>query len=856
MVNTSLSFFFICSIYILYIILMSQFIPPINPLATLFHGSVTIESGCDVSNDIIGGGLYGFGDLYVSRQVQIGYNSTLSSINPSTGNLVVHGGLGVKENMNIALGLNVLGTTGNSTNLRETHIDTTWGPLTVSGGNAISMSVGDGISLVSTTSSISLSAGNVISIESGLNSATAIQITNKNAQGGIALLTGEASGYQLTTGSGGAYVMTSAGNITLTANNGNGTFTVNSSQANQNLTLNLTGDNDAGILLQSSGKNTTINAIEIKTLQTGGNIVLSNSGGNSNANIQLLAGSNGLIGTTNTGGAIQLTARDAASYFVVNSTTGSSGKDLLIGVTGIADNSLILESEGTNVDAIIMRNTYTTGSILIANSTAGSGGVSMFCGSQGLNANTLFGGINLTARGAPSSFINQTTSDNGQDLVICVKGKYNNAGIPTGATQSNKLILCSESVSGEAVSIRTSGGIYLMSQNQINIQTSDSTNGVNIGTTVNVPVKIGTANSTTTIQGNLDVKGTTTTYDSTIVQIKDNFIQVNNQPEGLSQLDGGLAIKRFQPAGEGTCGNLLGEIVKDMGEFSGNVVSVTTGSLSAVEVSIGTTDFNTSSNSYAGYWLKVVYSPNTMSGNYEYCWVRRIKSSISTTNTAVFTLYNTNDQTTILANPVPVEGLDLPSDPILFTQPMSPATLTFSIYPCHWILSMWDESNKEYAIVCANSLGEYTNVVEPHHYINLHVNNIKANVLTVNSINSLIADVQFTVQLPPNTTPVELDPQTSIPNPSQLGFQYPNYGVFMILVRPKIATGTSPYAIFVIGRRNDYMSCGQIARLISVKGLNGEMLNMDWPANSYPRLMYRPAPGTGTVDYTLKLISV
>ena len=75
---------------------MSQFTPPSNPLATLFHGTVTIEPGCDASSNPGDGGLYGFGDMFVSRQVQIGYNSTLPSLNASTGSLVVHGGIGVK----------------------------------------------------------------------------------------------------------------------------------------------------------------------------------------------------------------------------------------------------------------------------------------------------------------------------------------------------------------------------------------------------------------------------------------------------------------------------------------------------------------------------------------------------------------------------------------------------------------------------------------------------------------------------------------------------------------------------------------------------------------------------------------
>jgi hypothetical protein len=834
---------------------MSQGIPT-NPLATLFHGSVTIEPGCDYNTDA-SGGLYGFGDMFVSRQVQIGYHTSLQSSNHSTGSLVVHGGTGIYGHSNLLGILTVLTTS----NLQTTYIATNSGGVYISGGSGIEASVGSAISMITSTGDITLnSVTDRVILDSGEPGNNAITITASNAAGGIDVDTGTNSGMNISTGSLGLVGTSAQGPISLTAHNGNGSFIVNAGSDFKMLTLQMAGDHDTGILIDSASNNTSYKAIQINTSDEDGNIYITNmSTGNHAGEIQILAGSSGLTANTNTGGSITLLARNAASSFIVD--TIEANKNLTIAVTGATNSALILESEGTSGNAITIRNTDAAGSILVTNATAGSGGMSMYTGSGGLTAATLFGGINLTARGAASSFINQTTAETGQDLTICVKGVYSSAGVSTGATQANKLILCSESVAGDSISLRTSGGTYLSSQGQINIQSSDTTNGINIGTIGTIPVKIGTLNSTTTIQGNLDVKGTTTTYDSTIVQIKDNFIQVNNQPSSISNLDGGLAIKRYQPAGQDACGNLVGEIVKDIGEYSGTVTSVTSGNNSAVFVSIPGTDFSTSANTYAGYWLKVTYYDGSNPAN-NYCWVRRIKASTAEsgfeTSQQTFTLYNTIDQTGVLGNPVPVEGMDLPGDANLVNTPTNPATRTFSIYPCHWILSMWDESNKEYALVCANSLGEYTNVVEPHHYINLHVNNIKANVLTVNSINNLTADVQFTTQLTDNsTTPVTLNPATSIPTPIQLGYPYPNYGVFMILVRPKTNTNTSPYAIFVVGRRNDTTSCGQVARLISVKGTNGEMLDMDWPANSYPRLFYRPAPGgAGTIDYTLKFIAV
>jgi hypothetical protein len=834
-----------------------------TPLASLFHGDINIDEGCSPD-------LYGYGDLNVYRQAHIGTGRATESTDSSNGTLTVNGGLGVSQQTNLAGKL----TAYSNSNLRTTFFDTTWGGVNVSGANGIIANVNSAISMTTDVGDITLySVTDRVFLQSGEAANDAIRILASNVDGGIDIDTGANSGVNISSGSLGLVGTSVQGPIRLTAINGDGSFIVNAASNNKMLSFRMTndgGDNEAeydtGILIDSASKNTNVKSIQMNTSNQTGNIYITNTSTGTHAGqIELLAGSSGLIATTNTNGPIKLTASNAASYFVVNNIDGFLGDnhDLRIAVDGVSDSSLVLESQGTNnIDSIILRNTHNSGSMLIENVTNGSGNITMYTGSGGFNASTWNGGqINLTARGASSSFINKTTNENGQDLVICVQGIYDGTnGILTSATHSNKLILCSSSINAQSIFLSTSGGTYLDSFGAVNIQSSDSSRGIEIGTTATVPVIIGTTLSTTTIKGNLDVKGTTTTYDSTIVQIKDNFVQVNNQPQDLGPIDGGLAIKRYQPAGQGLCASLKGSIVSDVGEYTGNVTSVVP---DASTISVTSSGLSTSGDAYAGYWIKVTYYNGDTTSSVEnhsddYCWVRRISSSTSTDTTATFTVYNTAAQTGILNNPVPVEGLDLPNDTNLTTPPTTTnlnARLTFSIYPCHWVLSMWDESNKEYALVCTNSLGDYKNIVEPHHYINLHVNNIKANALTVNSINNLTADVQFTIQLGPNTTPVPLDIENTIPSRSQLGFIYPNYGVFMVLVRPKIATATSPYAIFVIGRRND-ATCGQVARLISVKGTNGEMLGMDWLGSSYPRLFYRPAGGSIAVDYTLKFITV
>jgi hypothetical protein len=838
-----------------------------TPLASLFHGDITIEVGCDTA-------LYGYGDLNVYRRASIGTGNSTQSTNSSNGSLIVNGGLGVSANTNIA----GLLTTYSNSNLRTAFFDTTWGGVNISGANGIIASIGSAITMTTSLGDINLqSLNNRIFLQSGEPHFDAISILASNVLGGVYIKTGADSSVNISTGRLGLIATAAAGPISLTAHDGNGEFIVNSASNNKNLTLKVNGNYDSGILMQSDGTNNNVPAIKINTTSSNGQIFITNNnnGDNNGGRINIFAGGQGLKVTTNTLGSISLTARNAASSFIVDSA--SAAKDLTIGVTGATDSSLILQSEGTsNIDAITIKNTNAAGSILIANSTAGSGGVSIYTGSGGLTTRTLYGGINLTSRGASSSFINQTTAEYGQDLVICVQGQYNSGGFPTDITQANKLILCSSSIDPQSIYLRTSGGTYLDSQGIIEIQTSNSATGIKIGTSSTVPVLIGTPTSTTTIAGNLDVKGNTTTFDSTIVQITDNFIVVNNQPNNLTGLDGGLAIKRYQPAGQGTCTSLTGSVISDIAEFTGYVTSVNpaTGVLG-----VTSSGFSTIADTYAGYWLKVTYSDGVNLEN-NYCWVRRIKLSESPAagsatvwNTSEFTIYSTTDQTGILGNPTPIEGMDLPASGSANEIPnpetlTGDATLTFSIYPCHWIVSMWDESHKEYALVCTNSIisnaPQAHQNITPHHYINLHINNLTANALIVNSINNLTADVQFTITLlqdtTSSTTPIVLDPSTSIPSPIQLGYTYPNHGIFMVLVRPKsvIQQETSPYAMFVIGRRKSSTLCGQVARLIAVKGSSGEMLDMDWPPNSYPRLYYRPAPGSGSgsVDYTLKFVTV
>lgn len=774
------------------------------PLATLFHGDVTIEYGCDTAS-------YGYGDLKVYRQGHIGIGSSTESFNASTGSLVVYGGLGVSANSNI----NGTLTVNSTSNLQTTYIDTSLGVFSVSGGNAMSVAVGGSVSFTSTNDNISLvSSLNNIILNAGKNASNAIQINASNNLGGIQMSSGQDSGLTISTGSLGIVGSSVLGPISLISKGGSGAFIVNSLSDNQNLTLQVNNNYNSGILLESGGTNFSVPALHINTTYNTGNIyITNNSTGNNAGQINLLSGSGGINITSNTGGAINIIARNAASSFVINSS--SDANDLLIGVNGTTNSSLILHSEGTGTDAILLETTNATGYILVQQAT-GSGGVNINTGSGGLNTITqIGGGINLTANGATSSFINQTTADN-QDLTICVRGDTDSS-----------LILCSDGKGNDAIQINANtGGINIFAAGSISINTSNTSNGINIGTLNNAPVTIGTSTSTTTIKGNLDVQGTTTTYDSTIVQIADNIIQINNGPSGTA--DGGIAVKRWQSAND----NCSGDVISDTPEVTGTVSNINT---TEIVITNPSSPLSADTGHYRGYWVTVSYG--------SVCHVRRVKNWVGNDTGGTLTIFSTVDQDALLGSPTPVEGLDLPN--------ITVTNATFALYPCHWIVSMWDEYNKCYALVCSNFVSgdnDFNSSSIPiAHYVNLHVNNIIANAITVNNINGTTADIQLSVTLNHDTVP------KSLTN----GGNYPNYGVFIVLVKPTIETGISPYAVFVIGRRNDPTSCGQVARIISVKGTNGEMLDMAWPTNAYPTVFYRPSPGTaGSTDYTIKLISV
>jgi hypothetical protein len=774
------------------------------PLSSVFDGDITINAGCDISS-------FGFGDLSVAHNAYI--LGTSDSTSSNNGALVVTGGLGVNKNTNM------LGTlTVNSTSsLQTTLVDVTLGRFTITGGNLLNANTG--VVSIDVTSTVDIkSTGNAtivsqnnVGIYSNLNSADAILINNLNNGGGITLQSGQASGLTVVTGSGGIQGTTSSGSINLTANNNSTTLLVNSSSGNQNLTLYLDGVQDNSLIIQSAGTNATKPAVVMQTLHNDGAIYIQNNSGGSatNGQINILSGRSGINMVSNTSGQINIIANAAASKFVIN--TDSDNQNLLLATIGATNSKVQVNGSGTS-DAIVLTTTTNSGNIVLQNATQGSsssGYINVYAGSGGCNINAKGSGVNIASTGGNSSFVSV------------------NGNLAIAATGGNSVSISSDGTGGSAIVINatgSTGGITATAIGSVSIQSSDASNGINIGTLNTVPVRIGTSTSVTTVYGDLNVMGTTTTIESVVTQIQDNIIELNNAPAGSA--NAGVAIKRYQAANDVGAG----DVVADIPEITDTAQGGTTTTITLSAADTKPNDY------YNGYWLKITSGTG-------FNEVRRIKSYDNVTKVA--TIYTTVDQTTTLNSPTPIQGLDFTTAP--------DSSSEYSLYPCQYIIAQWNESAKEYQIICSNYTVEdnYNNSTPPiAHYVDMHIhdliaNDISANNLTVNTINNTTADITFNVTLTDNSTsPVTMTQFAS------------GGGVYIVMVRPN-TSNTRCAAIFLISQIGNGSVCGQVVRLIGVKGASGENIDIQWPPSGKPALLYKPAPGSvGTTVYKVKVISV
>ena len=590
----------------------------------------------------------------------------------------------------------------------------------------------------------------------------------------------------------------------LNINTNESLFNVNTSQGNQNMVFSLNGNTNSQILLTSSG---TQDAIRINTTNTQGNINISNNEGLGGGSINVLSGNGGIKLISNTLGNINLKSQSGNVNIDVDSA--QSGNNLNISMNNKTDSAIIIKSDGNNFtqDAIQIKTNNTNGNITLSQIVNSLGSTNIFPGSGGLNVTTQTGGaISLNAYSSLSNFTNYTTADN-QNLVLSVQGNT-----------LSKVDIKSSGRGVDSVSLSTtnSGGILINSSDIVQIESNNKVSGVSIATQNQMtPVYIGTNNSTTTIYGNLDVKGTTTTIESNVVTITDNIIVVNNAPSGTS--DGGLAVKRYQYSNDTRQGDVIKDVPESPGTVQDNFNTLTTIHLDSNASNID--------GFYNDWWILVTSGTGANQ-------VRKIKTYDA--NTKVATIYSTLDQN---AKVFPIEGLDLST--------VLDSTSEYALYPCHYTVMLWDESLDEFSFVCSSKNPiEQTEIV---HYSDIHVNNIKSNDIICNNINGATADYSLIVTLDnSNFIPVEIPLQKM-------------YGVFTLHIRPLHSNETDRcHAIFNIGRIDKTGLPGTVVRIISAKGAYQDQLDIQWSADSNPKLFYRQKPDglSGFTDFKIKVSTV
>lgn len=473
--------------------------------------------------------------------------------------------------------------------------------------------------------------------------------------------------------------------------------------------LALTIDGSGGIDAQVSGDilfQTSLaaaNAIRLNATNASGNVVIDSAGSGSSA-IDLNASAGGitadatgdiaLTSTSSNGTAIDLSASSggididanttisatAGGLMTLESTSTSSGAvtinanangaSLVLNATGTGNDIDINANDAVTVDSATLTSTQTSTSAT-AFSVVSSGGVSV-------QANDSTNGkFVVTAAGAAADAISLTASASNATTKIVL----DSAGTGASAVDINSAGGVDVDAVGAITLTSTATGtatVTIDSTGEVKIDSSDTTNGIKIGTeTSGVPVRIGTAASVTTIVGDLDVQGTTTSINTETLVVEDNLIQLNYAGGSLG-IDSGVVIRRYQTANASGAGNVVENsttsdtfVPQESGAFQAG--SSTPGTLVLAAHASATDDF------YNGWWIRITSGAG--SGQ-----VRRIKDYTGSTRTA--TLFVTADNTS--APVVFNDGLDLVTAPS--------ASDTYELYNQNSIALYWDESTNYYKL--------------------------------------------------------------------------------------------------------------------------------------------------------------
>ena len=225
--------------------------------------------------------------------------------------------------------------------------------------------------------------------------------------------------------------------------------------------------------------------------------------------------------------------------------SGSTGNDTLNLKT-----EALLVTGSNSISAAVSNNTIT---ITADNASTSAKGVASF---SSTNFGVTSGNVSIKANGVTAATLNADVAGTGLSL----DGGDNSLKVDYGSSAGNAVEgNTSLTVQGTANEIEVSGGsITLGSGGTVTIGLPDNVT-ISGSLTANGNVYLGNSTSdSVTIAGNLYVQGTTTTVDSTTVQIGDNIIELN----GSGAANGGLLV-RDVTGGSTTSGSLLWDTTND-----------------------------------------------------------------------------------------------------------------------------------------------------------------------------------------------------------------------------------------------------------------------------------------------------
>jgi hypothetical protein len=715
---------------------------------------------------------------------------------------------------------------------------------------------------------VETTAGRAI-VTGGLAGVNAVTITATNAAGGI----------DIDAGTGGFDVLATGGGFSIDAQNTASNISLATNANAQDFVIALTGTSDSSILMSSSG--TGADAIKITSSDTAGGIDM--DAGTSGVTVDTtgtisldsqaasnftVTGAFDLTASSTLGSVVILGGEAAVDAITISATDVAGGIDINAGTGGVTvDTTAGFSIDGANASNITVTGTQaltvnnTGGQLILQSNQAavdavriygsnGAGGIDMDSGTGGIDILSQ-GVVSIDANGVASNF-SLATNGAAQDLTVSV----------TGNTNSSLVLSSTGTSSTDAIIINASaGGVDFDAVGQINIDTTDTVNGVFIATnTAGVPVTIGTSTSTTIISGNLTVSGTTTTVNTETLLVEDNLIVVNSGGGELGN-DGGIVIRRNQtPADVGPAG----DVVSDTGTGIISSTFSAAGTLAPDTLTLNagassTTDF------YKGMWIQI--TTGTQSGK-----IRRIKAYNGTTKVA--TLYMTADNI-----PGFTDGLNLGGTASLSGD-------GYSIFNSPYVANFYDESADKWVLAftsvapdAISDPGPSTVIIQ--RYASLESGSIVINAngdpntstLNVNYINETTFDQGVTIEgvninngliggAAPDTTEVIqlLDNATTA-----VAISTSTTGAYFILVDAvQSNSGAGSFLRAVGGAFSAFAVAssgigGAINRLAGSKGSANQRIDCTWSTGETVKIQHKPAftGGSGAlIPYRIKISKV